>query len=814
LLAFLTCLAAPTPAQQPPGQGELERGLRTHPYFAKVELERVERPPFVFLFQRAPKASPTRAAEFVEHVAPALDGTLQVFEERIAVPNGLVRSAGHERFPMLVLSSLGEFEKYLRATKAPWHPDVSVGYDRALGAGVLLDAASGEQRPWPARIRSARHTLLHACQAAWYAGAGAAPFENWVLEGMAEALANTLADPAVLRFDFEALRQLAGDAQDKARSFAHLRTLDELFQVGEPARLDAYLRTHTPRELAPLKVTNNAAAFQRQAALLFAFLWSDENARHRPALVAFLGDTLHGLGNAQKFQDSFQPIGAAELEQGFLAWALREHKKAFPLEKVDAEKAMGALARGEAAGFSAPLPALDLSDAAPEERLALAIYQLTSGAEAEASRTLDALAQAELEAELHERIERERRRLVCWRELRDAHLAQLAASKGTLTFTHEGKAYQARVLSLAGGEVVLEKNRSGQERLASSALDTLALAQEMRPQGTPTDWARLVPYALRGDPRTKKLLKDDQGESGALLRDALEDYPARLRLGQVLARLRALSRAETPRERGEAEGLLAEVRALRVEGADLEVVQRMEPVLLAKARTWLEAEVALLGPEELFGAKVETLANERVCLTYTFDDPRELDDFEAGLYPAVVAETLPPLETADQPFHVEGGELIARGRAGLRTRFELGPPLSVHYRIGYAEADVPGDPVLFFYLGLADDHAEHFVAGINFRTLLIVDAKHIDQVSGKAFPIHMGAVYDLEMRHDGAKVFLRCEDQEVSIAAGERKGGALFLRAHTTHPVRLTELVIEGGLTPATLALLRKARVERELARF
>lgn len=803
--------AAQSPAAPAP---DLKHTLTTHPYLSKVAIDRVERGSFLFLFQRAPNASPTRGAEFVDKMAPALESTLAVFEREIAAPNGLVRRPGRERFTVLVLASLGELDKYQRAAKTPLHPDGSVVYDRSLEACVLHDAPAGEQRSWPARTRAARHALLHACEAAWYQGDGAAPLENWVLEGLAEALGNTMQDPTVPRLDFDALRWFVSDTQDAQRCFAHLRTLEELFQVGEPARIDSFLSAHTPRELVPLKATNNRAAFCRQAALLVAYLWSDENARHRPALVAYLGDALRGKTGLADFQARFPPAGAAELEQGFLGWVLREHKKAFPLEKLDGERALRALARGEAAGFSAPLPELDLSDAPPEERLALAIYQLTAGAEAEASRALDALAQAELEPELHERVERERRRLVLWRGLRDAHLAELAASKGTLPFTHAGKSYQARVLAFTGGEVTLEKNRSGQERFAAGALDSLALAQEMRPQGSADDWARLVPYAQRGDPRTKKLLKEGEGEPGALLKDALEDYPARLRLGGVLARLQALARADTPRDRARAEELLAEVRALRVEGADHAAVQRLEPVLLAKARTWLEAEVALLGAEELFGAKLEALANERVCLTYTFDDARELDDFTAGLYPAIVAETLPPLETADEPFRVEAGELRALGKAGLQTRFELGPPLSVHYRLCYAEANVSGDPILYFYLGVADDRAEHFVAGINFRTLLIVDGKKIDQVSGKAFPFHLGGVYDLEMRHDGAKVFLRCADQEASIAAAGRKSGALFLRAHSTHPVRLAELVIEGAMTPATLALMRKARVERELARF
>ena len=56
----------------------------------------------------------------------------------------------------------------------------------------------------------------------------------------------------------------------------------------------------------------------------------------RPALVSFLGGVLNGLGTAAEFETCFQPASAAQLELGFLDWLVREHQRAYPVEKLDA----------------------------------------------------------------------------------------------------------------------------------------------------------------------------------------------------------------------------------------------------------------------------------------------------------------------------------------------------------------------------------------------------------------------------------------------------------------------------------------------
>jgi len=469
------------------------------------------------------------------------------------------------------------------------------------------------------------------------------------------------------------------------------------------------------------------------------------------------------------------------------------------------------LTRGGGTPPAPPPPALDLADASADERLALALVRMAEGKESAGAALLDALGNESLEPALAERVARERRRHALWREQRDAYLRSLVGS-GTLAFSVEGKPFKAKVLGFQGGEVVLDKNRSGRERLALDELDALGLAQEMPKDGA-NDWARLMPYVLRGDSRAKKLLKDEGGEGGALLRDSLEDYPARLQLGRILARIEALASKEGLATPAAVEACLTEVRALRTEAGELSVVQRKGPAILAFARALLERKYDLLGETGLLAGKLEVLSGETVRLTYAFDDPRELEDFDASPYPVLIVKGYPELKVKSVPFAVAQGELTVRGQASLRSLFELAPPLSASYGVAFVETGAEVQRPLFLFLGISDDRAEHFVWG-NFQSLEIFEKERYDVAEGERFPFYLDTVYAMKMRHDGQRVFLSCENQEVSIAAGQRQKGAVFFYAHTGNPVRIPELVIEGRLVPGSLAGLRKARIERELASF
>src|SRR5204863_983978 len=119
----------------------------------------------------------------------------------------------------------------------------------------------------------------------------------------------------------------------------------------------------------------------------------------------------------------------------------------------------------------------------------------------------------------------------------------------------------------------------------------------------------------------------------------------------------------------------------------------------------------------------------------------------------------------------------------------------------------------YFAVGLADDGQEHFMWALNTSVLQCVDGERFE-TAGAPGRFFMNAPYAMQILHDGTQVRLISEGNEVSLGAGARTSGAIFLRGHCEDPVRVTQLVIEGHLVPESFARLRRARVERELATF
>ncbi|MSR61563.1 MAG: hypothetical protein EXS08_03825 [Planctomycetes bacterium] len=632
---------------------------------------------------------------------------------------------------------------------------------------------------------------------------------------MAEALACTTADPRATRPDADALREMVRDAQDERRAFAHLRTLEELLELDEPARLGEYFKASTPAAFVPLDVSRSWQAFYRQAALLFAYLWADGNGARRGALVAYLGAVLGGNGGAAEFEACFLGAGAAEIERGFLDWLVREHQRAYPVERIDVERVRAALKRG-GKGMEPPPPPLALADLTGEERLALALAQWAHGDERVAGAALEELgaadADARLAAPLRERVERERRRFSRWTAQRDAYLSSFVGGTSSFAFKLDGKGFKAKVLAFADGVLTLEANRSGRERLAVAEIDALELAQAM-PRAGPEDWARLLPYVLREDARAKKLVKEDGGEGSALLADAQADYPARLALGRVAASLLALSKAPEPRTEEALEALLTEARTVLAQGASLALLERKRAALLGRVRAWLETKYELGGPAALLAGKVETLAGERVRITYAFDDPRELEDFDPTLYPVLATKGWGVLKAPDQPFRVEGGTLVGQGRATLHSWLDLVPPYTLRYDLTFVDGEEKG-ATRWFALGVADDRRERFAWGVNLDVLQVQDGESEAQARGGIERWFMDSAYAMELAHDGKQITLRCETKECSLPAGARREGGFFLYVHSEYPVRLAQLEVEAKLLPSSLRRLRALRVERDLAGY
>jgi len=830
LASVLLAIGALTGGQEPePAPVGFEARLARHPYFSRLALvEAGGPPPLDFRFQRTAQEDPVRIADLMNALGAILLPVRARFEREVALPLGL--DARPERLPfhVIVLASAGDLANYQSSTRARWHLGARSFYDRDVEALVLFEDVFQPARKEGERERSARHAMVHACQQAWTT-LNRADLDGWVLEGLADAWARRGSEQGGAWFDADAIPLLVADALDEGRRWACVRTLEELDFVHEPLRLDALYRTRTPEGAPDFDSGPAWWAFYRQASLWVQFLWESEAGARRPLLLGALGRILRGeatgagLGAAE---------GAAALQTAFEDWILANHRSQKPGVPVDrAAFARGfqrgpkgapvfttlegegdpLAAAGEEAGTPAP-PALDLTDAGFDERFALALADLSDGQATRAIAALEALRAETDPAEPRARLGRELERARAWVALRDAWAAELARTHGTLELVHAEKKLRAKVRALAAGVFELEPGR-GPERVPLEELPALGLAQQIADPGGADAWARLYPYVLAGDPRARKLLKEDGGPASALLADAREDYPARLALASVCRALLALGSEGLPDTPADVRAGLDALKAWIRSAEGLALLERKRPALRTRAEALLRREVELLGPHTVLAGRFEALGADRARLTYEFDEARELDDFELGRYPALTRKALPETGVESEPFAVQGGRLVGFGETSVRSRFTLGAPLTARYTLEFANRGATGNDTLA--LGLCDDGQEHFLWLFNMITLQM---RVPGAAEGAGLPIdaiYLDTTYEITVTHDGAHASYEVEGTASPVIdAAARTQGAVFLFAHCTNQARVERLVLEGRLLPDSFAPLIEARIARELAGF
>jgi len=691
---------------------------------------------------------------------------------------------------------------------------------------------------------------VHVLQAATYPLAEPAPVRAWLFEGMADYLARPEGGDAFP--GPERLAEFVSDAKTPESRWAHLRTLEEMCSVDEPLHLEEFFEKRTPdASLMPGSDQDPWTAFYREATLVYAFLASADGGQHRAGLVKWLEHAFAGRRKPELLATCFAPAKLDELEKQLLAWIQREHKRAFPGEKVKPELVLGALARADLGTLAAAEPAargsataapaagsaraptvpaatvpaprsapvralapLSLTDVTPEERLAWAIQEIASGRlRAGRARLAELQASSSGETQLAERLAREDRRAAAWEAARDAFLMRLVADRSVigLDLGPRVPVKEFGVRSYSEGLVELDDKKGGIRRVPVDALDPLALAREMRNGPPEDDWTRYYVFILRGNEQWKKLLKPDGAEEKALLADAREDYPARLALGRAMTTLAALADRPLPSTPKDAEQRAELFKALLVELKETSVVERKRAELRAHLQALFERRFELQSPATWLAGKLETLGSERVRLTYAFDDPHELDDFDVKPYPMLASRELGTTKAANVPFQVSHGALVALGQASLRSLYDLEAPITVRYDLSFEE--VVDGMNYYFALGICDDGAEHFIWAVNLKSLEL-----FEHLSSSASPdlvsaIPRGRASQLELRHDGREVRLLCDGkQQAELEAGARQHGALFLRASTDLQVSLQKLVVEGRLRPDGFERMKRAWATRQMA--
>jgi hypothetical protein len=127
------------------------------------------------------------------------------------------------------------------------------------------------------------------------------------------------------------------------------------------------------------------------------------------------------------------------------------------------------------------------------------------------------------------------------------------------------------------------------------------------------------------------------------------------------------------------------------------------------------------------------------------------------------------------------------------------------------------DPTPFyFYLGIVDDGDYRFAWCSNMGDLEVWNTRgdiRQDHAGAKK-GILLGQTYSLKITHDGEKVSIERDREEMASLECPSKEGSVFLWMHSGMRINVRRITIEGRLDPASVEALREAWVEEQLADF
>ena len=826
----------------------LESRLAKHAFFSRIGYQKDDsHPPFVFFVQDPPKAQEGYHRKVVERLQPHLEALRQEFERSYVQPMTLVRRPDHGAYAVIVLASGGDRANYVQLSGGTGHYASSCLLDERLKAAVLFEdpfqpAAVGD------RVRSAAHGVAHLFFQAHSRRGSKFPQETAIAEGLASYLADHKLGPdgrlSLNPVRDHVLREFADAMGDPKRRRTHVHLVDAL--LDSQSYMQAARRIEASAAGQPVNWNELWRFYWRQSYLFVRFLHRDE---HRPGFQRYLERLFKEHVGLAAFETSFDFGGWRELDRAFFDDLYAQHRRAYPQRELSAAAverllagdavvrnprkkpvaagppagprgstgrgATGSAGGGKPAEAAPPAaPPLTLEGLSPEARFAGALFGARDGRTGAAAAAVAALLAGADDAAFRARLERESERLARWNDLRRAYLEHLAAEGKSLRMTFGDKTERLRIAAVDGEEVRLSRPVDGQDALPLDELDGHQLASAMGRTGDDLAggerWVRLYPYALAGDERLKRLLTADDPASSSLREDAAGDYGPRFALGAAVQRLERLVQLGEPETEAQADAVLAELEPLVGDHGGLELVTARLPALRARAAQAWGRRFDGAGPAELVQGDFESLGENRVRLTYDFDDPAQRADFRATEDLKAHVRNLPALKTdVESSLGVERGRLRATGSSVHRHLLDFAAPMVVRYDVAFAKDEVE-KPTWVTRVGLCEAGPTRVAWSIDHgRALEIFEGRS----SRQAYPevplvMYRGDTYGVELHHDGETITVYHQSDPLEkLPAGSLQRGGLVLVFHSDLAVTVDTLVIEGVLDEASLAQARDAWV-------
>jgi len=814
---------------------KIERGLRRHPYFSKVELIPVRtHPPLILLVQRPQKAERDHVERVAASYAPWLREMMIIFQHEYARPLELAPREEPLLMPWAVLASEGDWSNFLENTgdlEMDWQ---SAHYDTARHLGVTFEQRFAKKIPPAKKRRGELAVFARALLEAHRTAASSLPVPLWIRTGLAEYLTSyePTSDPRGIAervVDADALGAMGFALARAELRETCLLPLEELLAARDFAAVFelAAARARSGQHPVP-KGDPIWGLWYAQTCLWMRYLHDEADGMHREAIGRCIERSLKGQPAPAAFSSAFEGVDRPALERDFWAWVAEQVRSSAPnLFLVDGWvpatiEQPAAPVRPEPGPDAAEAPVaaalgLALSPDEVEARFALGLELARRGRLARAAVLLDELGASPAAGALAERLGRERARVGRFLELRREFLEHLREAERSLDLTWEGARLRARVESVEEDAVLLGENRRGVASLPLDEIDPLELSERMGDRRIDFDagWMALWPCALVGDDRARRLAREEDPEAEALLADMRDDYPERLRVGAAAFELEALESSGLPAGAAQARATWDRVRQLARSGSELDLVQGRLPALRQLARHALAPLGEELELSELLHGELERLAGGRLRLTYDFDDADQALDFVPEPYAEDRRKPLPPIAVLeDSPFSVIGGRLVAGGAACSRHVLGFETPLVVRYQLTVLKDGVEEHRHFLFLMAACDDGREAFSGMWNFGALETWDElAPRTRNEGQPTAYFFDTSYDMELRCDG-RTLQAWRDGELAdeMPAGSGKAGGLFLWMHGDRRMAVDRVEIEARPQESALLRLRETWIEGRMS--
>lgn len=806
--ALLLAGSVPLPAQDAAGAvdpaaaatiAQLEQQLTTHPFFQRITLTKVERPPFVFFVQRPPKDEALYERTIVNTYLPFLLELLDIWEREYAKPLGLPRRADAGLLAIAVLASKGSYSDYAQAVQQPGMHVMRAHYDPELRLAVTYQDsfAVGEdvrQEQRTALLHEAVHALQHAC-----APDGKMPPGLWWREGLADyraggttTIASSLRTPKVSDLHLKLLAGVWGRKDLRA-------LFGGLTDILGPADYNAVVQRAQQRMRGrAIDVQLVLSLFYAQSCALMEFLHEADERAHVPGLHRYLQSLYRG--EAAELPAALQ-LELAELERRFLLHLQARLQDRFgtTLKLPDV-----AATPGDAAASLPPaevdLGALAWRDDELPARLAAA-HTLCADGEYE-------LAAALLDGEGPPQLVRARERIARLPALRDELLAGAIERRRKVRFELPDGKVEGTITSV-GAEGIVVRGKD-EQRLPKTACSPNFLLREGRIQGRYANerWLDTFLAWLDGATMGKLASALERQEPGMeeLRQDVTAPFdPEAGRPGVALARLQ---RAQVPDDQPAAAATLAQLRRWLPKYA-------ADP-LLDTRRIDLEEYLRALAPRAFslddpsclrLHGRIEQGAGGRLRFLYEGKEDLPADCPHDKEWMRELMERMPKLATEDTRLRRLRDAYELRG-SGL---FRWALPLTGAQTIELTYT-LDGPVVLHLWL-CGDEEGNSIQVGAD-GTVIIVDQKEnlVDSV-GDPRTIWIDRKQKLRIEHDGEKLRVSVGNKKTSELArtGSRTRGHLGFLMHGSHPVKIHSLTIEGRIDPDGTEALREQFVQRTL---